>query len=211
MFVYSKAEKSKIIHFNNCGYAKRIKVENRGYFHTLKEARMKGYHLCTKSDPLYIDYCRNRDVIEKICRDNNITCKYSEGRILIVTQDSEWIIVTENMHKRTIYHRNLFFWKRSDESEFPGFHVQCTRSEDYATIEKCLEFILEHDRFRMQNEIVYFDARKHSGPAQKGTKRWKKEEKMRRHIERRKETERVKMLLSMISEENSKHNMLIAR
>ena len=64
-----------------------------------------------------------------------------------------------------------------------------------------LEYIVEHEYYRMMHPVEIFHPKKNSTPPQKGTKRYKKQQKMLKRIERKRSIVNVLNILDSLREQ----------
>lgn len=176
MFYYLKKSSRKIIHYSGCRYFAKHTADGFGVFETLEAAHTAGYRLCKCCTPIAQRYHKEKKEIMTLCATEGLSCYQSDGRIHVQTPRSQWQIITAGK-KNTLflYHKNTDP-KRIDaiESILPGYHSQAVRK---TSICDYLKFIVEHDTYRRFHPEFKPHLSKADRPAaQKGTKRWKKEQ-----------------------------------
>ena len=191
MYFASKNSKNRIVHYDHCGYRKRMQKENIIVFKTLEAAREAGYRLCDCCAPIHKYIKAEADEIYKFSLEYGIACFQHDGAFCIRTPMSNWkIIVNGQKHNIFLYHKNTS--KVETPSMVKGYHSQCVRSD---TILGYLNYIAEHDKFRKQHPLIVTTKKE---PPRKGTKRWRKEEKRKKRSKRRQEIRRVYELIEAL-------------
>lgn len=123
MFVYSTAKGQKTYHTEQCGYAERIKVENRGYFQTAIKAESKGYHACIRCSKTGKAFTRHIGKIRHFCRMTGFTCQFRNGKIFVETPVDRWLLFYSEQQKRFVtYHQSNT--RYFDDRSIKGYHNQ---------------------------------------------------------------------------------------
>lgn len=173
MFYYSKNSRKKVVHLDTCPTKRLIHDENIGYFETLQDAYKKGYRLCRHCSPLVRQYREIKDDCCTYSLKKGIEFFYTDKAVTIKTSLSKWkIIPSENGLRLQLYHKNTYKSAHDSESVVPGYHLQNVRK---GTIQGYLEYISEHDDYRLQNPVEIYSKpkKKNSPPPRKGTRRYK--------------------------------------
>lgn len=178
MFCYSVKSKDKIFHNQNCCKAKFIKEQNMHYFYTVDEARVKGYKYCLCCSPLSKKLRVEEKALVDFCQKNGVLYFKSNDYVEIYTNYSSWRLVVSEAKNLRLYHKNEHV--KRGKTPVPGYHRQKFKGK---TILSYLEYIVKHDAYRIDNPQG-ITASKTS--AQKGSKRWYKEQntikkKIKRH------------------------------
>ena len=130
------------------------------------------------------------------CRKNGLSFWCSSRFISICSTRSEWRIALDKNDRIVLYHKNDFKTDRDHLSEIKGYHFQGDVRHD--SIVKYMEYIVDHDYFRMLNP-VYAPRKKEITPPQKGTKRYKNAQKRFKKFERKREIRNVLNLIDSLS------------
>lgn len=174
MFYYSKKSRERIIHSGMCGHIANCDIRDIGYFETLTEAYEQGYRLCRSCSILSKQYKCEEEKLYSYCMGNAMTFYKTDRYINIVTPYSKWrVSITNSGNGLCLYHKNEYKKKNETPSMIDGYHHQKFEAK---SIVGCMEYITEHDYFRMTNPLVIKNSKK-KAPAIKGTKRYRKEAK----------------------------------
>lgn len=180
MYYFNKTSRKQIIHDEQCHHLRGKSKEDLGCFESVKSAYDAGYRFCKCCSPLAKKYRAEEKAVLDYCSHNGLSLYLHNKAITIWTPRSQWkIVIAENKNKTTLYHKNEFNPVKDPESYVPGYHPQHVCHE---SIREYLDYIIEHDYFRMLNPI-YAHAKKE--PPQKGTKRWRKAQKQEKKKARR--------------------------
>ena len=190
MYFYSKQNERKIIHTDQCGHIRSIAPEQRACFQTFSDAHQCGYRFCRHCSPLARQYRTEARFLLEYCRQNPITTRFRDDCVDARTQNSLWRIVpTKSGLGFSLYHKNGYASKHDAQSAVPGYHHQnvCKQSIlDY------LIYIISHEHYRMYNPVEIFCPKQ---PAQKGSKRYRKEQKQ---AKRKAKTQAAFQVMEMI-------------
>ena len=201
MFYYSKNCKGKIVHYAHCCYSKMIEKQNIGYFSTLEEAQAAGYRVCNRCAPIRRFIRGEEKAINEYCQQNGMLYYLEDGCIIVKTPHSAWkiIIVGKSRKHIFLYHRNTH--NSNEKSTVPGYHCQSVRKN---TVLEYMEYIVAHEEYRYKKPLA---PKKQSvtPPPQKGTKRWRKEQKHLQHVQRK---ENIRHTLYLIELLNSKEKRI---
>ena len=168
MYYYSKTSKSRIIHSEECRYHLSINPEHLGTFQTLAEAHAAGYRMCKVCNPLVALFRAEEESIMDICLEKGISVSLRRNFISISSPRSKWrILADDNRNHTKLYHHNDFETKQ--RGPVAGYHDQHV---NYATIQEYLDYIIDHDYYRMMNPL--YPAPQPKALPQKGTKRYRK-------------------------------------
>lgn len=125
---------------------------------------------------------------------NGLSFYLADGVLIILTPYSKWKIIIKGSNKRIyLYHKNTL-GKEEQEPLIPGYHHQAVRR---GSIMGYLEYIIEHDRYRLNNPVHI--KRKKKAPPKKGTKRYKQAQEKMKRIERYQSIRRVIELIDSLS------------
>ena len=196
MYYYSKKSGSKIIHKTDCFCIQNTDINDLGWFETLSEAYSQGYCFCGHCNPLFKPYNKELDEMMEYCRKNGLSFWRSSRFISICSTRSEWRIALDKNDRIVLYHKNDFKTDRDHLSEIKGYHFQGDVRHD--SIVKYMEYIVDHDYFRMLNP-VYAPRKKEITPPQKGSKRYKSAQKRFKKFERKREIRNVLNLIDSLS------------
>lgn len=120
MFVYS--EKSNIVHTDTCLYGRRIKAKQ--CVSSMRKLPKK-FRPCLRCSKLGTAYRKEQKKIRQyLAGVKNVECYYKKGEFIIKTSVEEFRIITSVPDNELIvYHRNTDY-RRHENSNIPGFHVQ---------------------------------------------------------------------------------------
>lgn len=175
MFYYSTISRKKIIHHMSCPAADRIHDENIECFETLQEAYGEGYRLCRHCSLLARQYRKGESDSCTYSQEKGIAFFYTDRALVVTTSFSKWKIVpSEDGLRLQLYHQNTHRSAHDWESLIPGYHLQNAKRD---TIQGYLEYIAEHDDYRLRNPVQTNPKtkKKDSTPPKKGTRRYKKQ------------------------------------
>lgn len=201
MYFYSKKRGRKIVHTSQCPYCIRMNRERMEIFHTVEEAREKGYRLCKDCAPMGKYYRAEYHEIRNYADENGIIFDYYDGSITIRTPYSQWKIITNGRKKELfLYHKNVYR-NSFEKSLVPGYHSQSVRRK---SILAYMNYIVEHDRYRLRNPS--YQKPLIDGGVKQGTKRYKK------LVVKRKKQERydsIMRVLALIENETEYRQMKV--
>ncbi len=197
MYYYSKKGENKILHTIECFHIHYTDISDIGWFETLSEAYRQGYRLCKHCNPLFKHYKKEIHGIIEYCRKNGLSVHLENKNIFIRSIRSRWKITLDQKNRIVLYHKNDFHTNRDHLSEISGYHLQGDAHR--SSIVEYLEYIVEHDYFRMLNPIHMPKKKKNSPPPKKGTKRYKSTQK---RIEKYKRKQAIKNVLNLIDSLN---------
>lgn len=195
MFCYSVKSKDKIFHNQNCYKTKFIKEQNMQYFYTVDEARKKGYRLCSCCSPLSRQLRVEEKILLDFCQKNGVLYFRNDDCVEIYTNYSSWKLVVSEAKNLRLYHKNEHV-KRGN-APIPGYHRQKFKGK---TILSYLKYIVKHDAYRIDNpnEITVPKT-----SAQKGSKRWRKEQNAIKKKIKRHKAWQVRNLIDHVSKKAS--------
>lgn len=192
MYYYSKKSRKKIIHTQACFHIASTGLDDIGWFETLPEAYENGYRLCKHCSPLAKHYRKeNREILD-FCSKNGLSVHLGNRSIAVTSPRSMWKIAIGSDKEIILYHKNTFETERDHLSEIKGYHLQRDVSKD--SVVAYLEYIVEHDFFRILNPI-HNKPKKEVPPPRKGTRRYKREQ---RRIEKCAKKRAIRNVLSII-------------
>lgn len=150
MVFYSTKSNEKVFHLPHCKIARRIRKEYKKQFATPEEARSAGYRMCNCCSPVGMRLRKEQEAVNQFCQENGVSCWLEDGQLHVITPRSEWrIIINGKAKKLFLYHKNTYEKFEKIPSIVPGYHSQAARSE---TIVGYLEYIIQHDIYRRQQE-----------------------------------------------------------
>lgn len=196
MVFYSKTSGNKIVHLSNCRFVKQIKKKNRAYFQTIEDARADGFRLCNCCAPIARRLRKEGKNIEELCRTQGLSVYLHDGVLIICApHHSKWKLITAGeKNKLALYHKNTILEMRGmPESAIPGYHSQAIHKE---TVIDYLKYIISHDEWRRHHPIA-MPTTKQPAP-QKGTKRWKAEQKKEKKRQLKMQTKNVLALIKSV-------------
>ena len=175
MYYFSKNSRKKVIHLDSCFHCRAVETDNIGSFHTLEEAYEQGYRLCRHCSPLVRLYRREGEAMAAVCLNKAITYFFHDRFIGIETPRSKWKIVPrEESGGFALYHKNTYETSRDSQSAVPGYHLQRVSKE---SAKEYLEYVVEHEYYRMRNPLEIYPIKRKKEPPRKGTKRYRKQQK----------------------------------
>ena len=179
--------KTKTIHYQDCHYAAiRLHPENRVFFYSIEETFRKGYHLCHFCSPLVREMRERKRELQTLSQELGIFCFVRKGQLHIHSPHSQWYVLPADDGKRTLFHRNTL-------GKTDACHVQCTVRSG---IPELIRYISAHDRYRQQHPLPAAAMPKPA--AVKGSKRWRKEKKAAKRVQKRVEICRVRSLIDSL-------------
>ena len=198
MYYYCKNSRRKIIHSMKCFHVQHTEPDSIRWFETLTEAYEQGYRLCKHCSPLVKHYKREDDEITEFCRKNGLAVCLSNKCISICSTRSRWKIALDKKNKIVLYHKNHFSTDKDHLSEISGYHLQGDARRN--SIVAYLQYIVDHDCFRMHNPVYIPQRKKESPPPpRKGTKRYKSAQRRKEKYERKKAIKNVLNLIESLS------------
>ena len=197
MYYYCKNSKKKIIHSIECFHVQHSKIDNVGWFETLNQAYGQGYRLCKHCSPLVKHYKREEGEITEFCRKNGLAVYLSNKCISISSTRSRWKIALDKQNKIVLYHKNDFTTNKDHLSEISGYHLQGDARRD--SIVAYLQYIVDHDYYRMLNPVHIPQKQRESPPPRKGTKRYKRAQRSMEKYERKQAIKNVLNLIDSLS------------
>ncbi|MBQ2730141.1 MAG: hypothetical protein IJF69_05150 [Clostridia bacterium] len=197
MYYYCKNSSKKIIHSIDCFHVQHTEIDNIGWFETLTEAYEQGYRLCNNCSPLVKHYKREDNEITEFCRKNGLAVHFGNKCISICSPRSQWKIALDKKNKIVLYHKNDFTTDKDHLSEISGYHLQDDARRN--SIVDYLQYIVDHDYFRMLNPAYIPQKKKDSPPPRKGTKRYKSAQRRIEKYERKKAIKNVINLIESLS------------
>lgn len=127
---------------------RRIKSEDIGEFNTSEEARENSYTQCKYCAPMGKYYRREYQSMKSCAVQNGLSFYLYDGAITIMTPHSKWKLITMGKKNRLHLLHKSTIKKEVKECIIPGYHSQSFYSP---TIMGYMEFILEHDNYRLHN------------------------------------------------------------
>ncbi len=197
MYYYCKNSRKKIVHLTECFHIHNAEIDSIGWFETLREAYEHGYRLCKHCSPLVKHYKREDDEITEFCRKNGLIVYLGNKCISICSTRSKWKLALDKNNRIVLYHKNDFTTNKDCLSEISGYHLQGDARRK--SIVDYLQYIIEHDYYRMLNPVYIPNKKKESPPPRKGTKRYKREQ---RKVEKYERKRAIKNVLSIIESLN---------
>lgn len=193
MYFYSKKSSNKIIHIDPCFHIRRLDAADIGWFSSLPEAYEQGYRLCKCCNPLVRQYRVECAEILEYCRKNGLSVFLTNRYISIHSIGSIWRIALDQTNDLVLYHRNDFETDNDHLSQIKGYHLQ--RDVRRNSIMEYLDYIVDHDYFRMLHPVHIPKKKGEAPPPRKGTKRYKSAQ---RKIKRDERVQAIKNVLDLI-------------
>lgn len=150
MFVASKSHGEKIFHHSQCTYAHRMKLQNRIYFLTEKEAREKGYRMCNCCSHMGKQFRKEKNEIQELARKNRVKVWLYDGAVYLETDTAPWkIIAAGQQHKMFLYHGNKERYENLKKKNGMIQHHYHSQSDARGkTIADYMKYIIRHDQWR---------------------------------------------------------------
>ena len=191
MYFYSKKSRNKVIHTDKCFHILSTVIDDIGSFETLHEAYDEGYRLCKCCNPIEKRYKQEQGDILKMSADYGLSVR-CRRYISVLSVASMWLIAHDGDKNLVLYHKNEF--KRAGDEFNPicGYHLQ--RDAKANKIVDYLEYIIEHDYFRMLHPVQAPNKKKTS-PPKKGTRRYRSEQ---RRNEKKERKQAIRNVLNLI-------------
>lgn len=161
MYVTSRKSKDKMIHEENCRYAKMMAPRNKVYFHGAQDAFAKGKIACRYCSMVIKKLSSEMKDIQNICEANGISIafNYVDGTLEVTTPISGWKIApVGNKDVMNLYHKNIADYD-DGTSPYTGYHFQKVKSK---TILRHLKYIIEHDWYEQQRRFGYTKKQKNN-------------------------------------------------
>lgn len=197
MYYYCKKSRKKVVHTIECFHIQQSCIDDIGWFESLPEAYEKGYRLCKHCNPLFGYYRNESENIIEYCRKNGMSVHLGNKNISVRSIRSQWKIALDKKNRIILYHKNDFTTSRDHLSEINGYHLQGDVHKE--SIVEYLEYIVDHDYFRMLNPVYIPKKKKESPPPKKGTKRYKSAQ---RRMEKYERKQAIKNVLNIIESLN---------
>lgn len=196
MYYFRKNGRKKILHTKTCHYKAAIRTDQLGTVTDARAAVAAGYRFCKCCDPLGRKFQIEQQGIQDLLQRHGLSVYQRKCGIGVATPRSRWIIAyADNKTGTTLYHRNVLHPRGDAEEPYPGYHPQ---KVCYNNLRGYLEYIVEHDYYRMMYPCYPAPAKK--APPPKESKRYKKAQKRQEKQERRAAIKNVlKLIESMAS------------
>lgn len=206
MYYYSKNSRKKVVHSSDCFHIQYVEVDNVGSFETLEKVYQSGYRLCRHCSPIAKLYRKESNSMTEYCCKHAASFFFHDKFIGIHTPYSKWrIIPIEGTNGLALYHKNTYASKHDTESAVPGYHLQkvCKKS-----VHAYLEYIVEHEYYRMMNPVYIRPQKKAKESPRKGTKRYKQQQAKAERYERRKAIANVLQIIDGLSTQSQPMTMM---
>ena len=197
MYYYSKNNRNKIVHFKECFHIQHTELDSIGWFETLFEAYEQGYRLCKCCSPLVKQYKREENEILDFCRRKGLSVYLDNMFITIYSIQSKWKIALDKNNKIILYHKNDFTTAKDHLSKISGYHLQGDAQRN--SIVDYLQYIVDHDHFRMLNPVYIPKQNNEAVPPRKGTKRYRSAQRKIKKIEHKKAIRNVLCLIESLN------------
>ena len=197
MYYYSKNNRNKIVHFKECFHIQHTELDSIGWFETLFEAYEQGYRLCKCCSPLVKQYKREENEILDFCRRKGLSVYLDNMFITIYSIRSKWKIALDKNNRIILYHKNDFTTAKDHLSKISGYHLQGDAQRN--SIVDYLQYIVDHDHFRMLNPVYIPKQDNETVPPRKGTKRYRSAQRKIKKIEHKKAIRNVLSLIESLN------------
>lgn len=149
--------KSKILHFTNCGYVKK----NSTLVSDLYKAFKQGYRFCKKCNPIRNLYLKQEIEILRYANRNGLYVFMKGNEIFINSSVEQWkIVMARNGKSFSLYHKNKN--KYYADEYVPNYHLQNFKCEAHSFI-PYLEYVVRHKAY-VNGLIQTPDLRKNKSP-----------------------------------------------
>ncbi len=151
MYVTSKKSAERMIHEENCRYAKMMAPRNKVFFHSAQDAYAKGKIACRYCSMVMKKLSSEMTDIQNICEANglSIAFNYIDGTLEVTSPMSEWKIApVGNKEMMNLYHKNTANFD-DGTSPYTGYHFQ---REWHRSVLEHLRDIVEHDWYKKHLE-----------------------------------------------------------
>ncbi len=206
MYYYSETSSKKIIHSSKCSHVQNVDIDSVGSFETLEEAYRQGYRLCRHCSPLAKRYRKESESLVNYCQGHAVSVFFNDRFIGIHTPHSKWkIILSADGSELVLYHRNTFETKKDCTSPVKNYHYQRVRQD---SVLGYLEYIAEHEYYRMMHPVEILPHHKKSTLPMKGTKRYKKLQKKAEQYARKQSITNVLNLIDSLQVQSQRQTAL---
>ena len=166
MFYYSVNSKERVVHYEGCRHLKNIKKENLKSFNSIKDVRNSEYRICSCCSPITVHLKKEQEKLEKYCLENGLLYVLHKENLYIRTHRSEWkVLASDDKNVLELHHKNSF--KKEHDNSVYGFHKQNFTSD---SVLGYLEYISNHDYYRMLNPLYISVQKNHQRRVQSVTK-----------------------------------------
>ena len=151
MYVTSKRSAEKMVHEENCRYAKMMAPMNKVYFNSAQDAYAKEKTACRYCAAVMRKLPAEMMDIVNICEANDMSIEFNlmDGTLEVATPMSEWKIApVGNKNVMNLYHKNTLCFD-DGTSPYTGYHFQRVKSD---VIMGHLKYIIEHDWYKSQKQ-----------------------------------------------------------
>ena len=164
--IVSLGTTSMIYHKPGCRYVERIKYKNRMSL-TKGDARDEGYHICRYCNNMNHHIKAEESTLDYYERCKKMQFKYINGILYVKSEIGCWkLVYVRREEKIALYHRNATTKELDFEHpQFEAYH----RQEDKLfcnSIEGCLDYIYEHDKYKAAIErgetVTRFSSKKYA-------------------------------------------------
>ena len=186
--------KRKIFHYKDCICVNSINPLDIIYFNSKDDARKCGYNHCYRCSKLVSYYNKDKEEIDKFIMQNYMKMYIEDDSMFIDNITSAWKITTESTrYGLVLYHANS---ERISKLKVRNKHIQYNyHKQNYKgnkDILSMLKYIIEHDKWKSDNEKNY-------QYLPKNTKKKKKIYKLEKRRYRKKKIRDVKNLIDKVT------------
>ena len=148
MLFGSKISKKKVFHYGNCPYARRTKQKNQLVFHSVEDAKSKGYSQCPCCNRIPVEYKKNLKAVTDYCNKHDMLPILINDELLIISRDdTSWRIRMkgDGSKEKELLHeskRNVKYDRRATAYEDRQYHIQDVPN---TSITGYLSYIYRHD------------------------------------------------------------------
>ena len=193
MYYYSKNSREKIVHLDSCFHLDNMNHSKMGCFQTLSEAYEQGYKICKHCNPLFNQYKKEKEQIIELCRKKGVSVFVGNKNVVIRSINSKWKITVDKNEKFVLYHKNTYKTENDHLSQVKGYHLQGDVNKE--SIVEYLDYVLEHDYYRMMHPVYIHKQKKEKAPPRKGTNRYKS---LQHRIEKNNRKQAISNVLNII-------------
>lgn len=149
--------KRKIFHYKDCICVNSIRERDLVHFSSKEDARNHGYSHCYRCSKLVSYYNQDKNEIDKFLLQNYMKMYIEDDSMFIDNITSAWKITTESTrYGLVLYHANS---ERISKLKVKNKHIQYNyHKQNYKgskDILSMLQYIIEHDKWKADNEKNY--------------------------------------------------------
>lgn len=151
-YICSSNSENNLFHWHKCRYVKMITPKNKIEIKTAEEARDQGYKYCKCCSTMMRKLQEEKVEAEQYGKRHGIQLFFDrdDGAIDVVSKSGRWKLVYNSKKDHVyLYHKNNSKTPHKDDF-INGYHYQSAYSNSLLGY---LEYIYEHDSYRMNNPL----------------------------------------------------------